>query len=89
MNLQEEKIISEEYSALVNKAYSTLINPLERGLYMLKLSGFSIEEDTKEMDKTFLIEIMERNEEIENEKDANKLRQFHIKNKESIASLTR
>lgn len=86
---EEEKVISEEYSALINKAYSTLINPLERGLYMLKLNGFSIEEDSKEMDKVFLMEIMERNEEIENEKDADKLRQLNIKNKETIDSLIR
>lgn len=86
---EEEKVISEEYSALVNKAYSTVINPLERGLYMLELNGFSIEEDSKEIDKLFLMEIMERNEEIENEKDVDKLRQLNIKNKESISSLMR
>lgn len=73
----------------MNKAYSTLINPLERGLYMLKLNGFSIEESKKEVDKIFLMEIMERNEEIENEKDTNRLKQLNLKNKECINLLIR
>ena len=82
-------IRDREYSALVNKAYSTLTNPLKRGMYLLQLNGLSIEEDAKEMDKEFLMEIMERNEEIEHEKDADVLRQLNLKNKECIDSLIR
>lgn len=43
----------------------TLLNPLLRGLYMLNLGGLSIEEDSITMDTTFLCEIMDWNEKVE------------------------
>lgn len=62
---QEEKILSESFSSLLNKAYSTLVNPLQRGLYMLKICGLNIEEGSITMDSSFLGEIMEWNEQVE------------------------
>jgi len=41
------------------------MNPLQRGLYMLSLGGLSVEEDSITMDTTFLYEIMEWNEKVE------------------------
>lgn len=58
-------MLSESFSSLLNKAYRTLINPLPRGLYMLNVHGFSIEEDSVTMDTQFLGEIMEWNEQVE------------------------
>ncbi|XP_017887298.1 iron-sulfur cluster co-chaperone protein HscB, mitochondrial-like, partial [Ceratina calcarata] len=52
-------------SSLVNKAYSTLSHPLKRGLYMLKLNDIIISEETDNLNAEFLMEIMEKNEEIE------------------------
>ncbi|XP_077298508.1 iron-sulfur cluster co-chaperone protein HscB-like protein, mitochondrial [Arctopsyche grandis] len=59
-----EQKISEEYSSLVNKAYSTLLHPLSRGTYILQLKGHELPEKT-DLESGFLHEIMERNEEVE------------------------
>ncbi|XP_017753067.1 PREDICTED: iron-sulfur cluster co-chaperone protein HscB, mitochondrial [Eufriesea mexicana] len=62
---EKEKQLSETLSTLVNEAYSTLLHPLKRGLYMLKLNDIMISEGTNNVDKEFLFEIMEKNEEVE------------------------
>ncbi|XP_004400155.1 PREDICTED: iron-sulfur cluster co-chaperone protein HscB, mitochondrial [Odobenus rosmarus divergens] len=62
---QTEKDFSEKHSTLVNDAYKTLLAPLSRGLYLLKLHGVEIPEGTDdEMDRQFLMEIMEMNEKL-------------------------
>ncbi|KAK2504557.1 hypothetical protein MC885_012145 [Smutsia gigantea] len=62
---QTEKDLSEKHSTLVNDAYKTLLAPLSRGLYLLKLHGVEIPEKTDyEMDSQFLMEIMEINEKL-------------------------
>lgn len=43
-----------------------MAHPLKRGMYMLQLKGISIPEGTTSLNPEFLIEIMERNEEVEN-----------------------
>ncbi|KAI5694777.1 hypothetical protein M8J75_005333 [Diaphorina citri] len=73
---QEEQAISETYSSYLNKAYSILQNPLERGLYLLSLQNISIEEDTKGTDQKLLMEILMLNEELDeasSEEDLEKL----------------
>ncbi|KAM4827444.1 iron-sulfur cluster co-chaperone protein HscB isoform 1-T1 [Thomomys bottae] len=62
---QTEKDFSEKHSTLVNDAYKTLLAPLSRGLYLLKLHGIEIPEGTDyQMDSQFLMEIMEINEKL-------------------------
>ncbi|XP_048198681.1 iron-sulfur cluster co-chaperone protein HscB isoform X2 [Perognathus longimembris pacificus] len=62
---QIEKDFSEKHSTLVNDAYKTLLAPLSRGLYLLKLHGIEIPEGTDcEIDSQFLMEIMEINEKL-------------------------
>ncbi|XP_005396220.1 PREDICTED: iron-sulfur cluster co-chaperone protein HscB, mitochondrial [Chinchilla lanigera] len=62
---QTEKDLAEKHSTLVNDAYKTLLAPLSRGLYLLKLCGTEISEGTDyEMDSQFLMEIMEINEKL-------------------------
>ncbi|XP_078051463.1 iron-sulfur cluster co-chaperone protein HscB-like protein, mitochondrial [Augochlora pura] len=63
---EKEKQLSENLSSLINNAYTILSSPLQRGLYMLKLNKIIISEGTDNMDPEFLMEIMERNEKIEN-----------------------
>ena len=61
---QTEQEHSQKQSTLVNKAYRTLQEPLDRGLYLLELHGETIEEDDKHIDNEFLLEVMERNEDV-------------------------
>uniref|UniRef100_A0A3Q3X9I8 J domain-containing protein n=1 Tax=Mola mola TaxID=94237 RepID=A0A3Q3X9I8_MOLML len=73
----EEQKYSEIQSALVNKAYKTLLKPLSRGLYMLELEGMRIDEGTdSEAGPEFLMELMEINEaldEAQMPEEANKI----------------
>lgn len=57
--------MSSEWSSLINKAYKTLQAPLERGEYLLGLQGVVLPEDNTISDAEFLMEMMERNEEVE------------------------
>ena len=63
---KEEQEISENWSALINEAYSTLINPMKRALYLLEYYGDPLlEKDQPKLDNEFLMEIMELNEEVD------------------------
>ncbi|CAL8249067.1 unnamed protein product [Merluccius merluccius] len=63
---KEEQEYSEHQSALLNRAYRTLLKPLSRGLYMLELEGMPIEEGTDSAaDPSFLMQLMELNEAVE------------------------
>ncbi|CAL8262120.1 unnamed protein product [Boreogadus saida] len=65
-NTKEEQQHSEDQSALLNKAYRTLLKPLSRGLYMLELEGMALEEGSDSgADPSFLMELMELNEAVE------------------------
>lgn len=87
--LQEEKRLSEEFSSLVNKAYFTLLNPLKRGLYMLEQHGVYVEEGTIQSSPAFLMEIMERNEDVDNAKSAEQLETLNLHNKATSEKLIR
>ncbi|XP_071955739.1 iron-sulfur cluster co-chaperone protein HscB-like [Antedon mediterranea] len=60
----KEQEFSAGQSSAVNKAYSTLLKPLNRGLYLLELLGHPIEEGDSMVDKVFLMDMMELNEEL-------------------------
>lgn len=61
---ETEQNLSAAVSSLVNKAYKTLSTPIKRAEYILELKGITIPEDNNAVDKEFLMEIMERNEEV-------------------------
>ena len=73
--------MSELHSSAVNKAYSILLKPIPRGLYLLELNGYSLEEGEIEMDPDFLMEIMETNEALCNADNLEKVRRIDKKNK--------
>ncbi|XP_071096612.1 iron-sulfur cluster co-chaperone protein HscB-like isoform X1 [Haliotis cracherodii] len=62
---EEERNHADQQSALVNKGYYMLLKPLSRGLYMLELCGYPIEESTGDVDPDFLMDIMEMNERLD------------------------
>lgn len=45
-------------------AYKTLLPPIKRGEYLLKLNGIEVPEGNTSLGNTFLVEMMERNEEV-------------------------
>nr|CAD7459974.1 unnamed protein product [Timema tahoe] len=86
---EEEKIISEDYSALVNAAYSTLLHPMKRGLYMLQLRGVSLEEGDIQTSPLLLMEVMERNEELVEARDEASVKRIAADNKQRLDQLAR
>ncbi|EDW68527.2 co-chaperone protein HscB homolog isoform X1 [Drosophila virilis] len=68
-----EQTNSADWSSLVNKAYKTLSVPLERGQYMLQLEGEQMPQDNSALNATFLMAMMERNEEVEEAADSDAL----------------
>lgn len=62
----QEKHLAVEYAALVNEAYQTLMDPLKRAIYLLKLHGIDVQSETDtHMPLDFLAEQMVLREEIE------------------------
>lgn len=59
-----EQELSADWSSMINSAYKTLLAPIKRGEYLLKLHGAEIPEDNNSVDRDFLLKMMERNEEV-------------------------
>ncbi|XP_075161873.1 iron-sulfur cluster co-chaperone protein HscB-like protein, mitochondrial [Haematobia irritans] len=72
-----EQINSADWSSLINKAYKTLLIPIDRGQYLLQLNGRQIPQDNSALDKEFLMEMMERNEEVDEANTKNELEEIH------------
>lgn len=86
---EKEKQLSENLSSLVNKAYSTLLHPLKRGLYILKLNNITIPEEIDSKNAEFLMEIMEENEKIESAlKDHEKIKKLVKENESMLNNLS-
>ncbi|XP_039248355.1 iron-sulfur cluster co-chaperone protein HscB-like isoform X2 [Styela clava] len=71
-----EKDLSAQISSLLNVAYKTLLDPLSRGVYMLKQRGITIDEETQLSNPEFLMEIMELNEQISSSENEENLRKI-------------
>lgn len=86
---EEEQKYSEIQSALVNKAYRTLLKPLSRGLYMLELRGVRIEEGTDAgAPPDFLMELMEINEALDQARTSAEADKIGRDTKAKLAELT-
>ncbi|UJR26956.1 hypothetical protein I4U23_008263 [Adineta vaga] len=59
-----EKQYSQEQSTQLNEAYRTLLSPLARAHYLLKLENITLEESPVQLEPDFLMRIMEINEEL-------------------------
>ncbi|KAJ6634528.1 Iron-sulfur cluster co-chaperone protein HscB [Pseudolycoriella hygida] len=76
---ETEQNLSAAISSLVNKAYKALSTPIKRAEYILKLKGITIPEENNVVDKEFLFEIMERNEEVEDANSAADLKNLLLR----------
>uniref|UniRef100_A0A6Q2XDU2 Iron-sulfur cluster co-chaperone protein HscB n=1 Tax=Esox lucius TaxID=8010 RepID=A0A6Q2XDU2_ESOLU len=93
----KEQEFSEYQSALVNKAYRTLLKPLSRGLYMgllllfqLELKGMHIQEGTDAgADPTFLMELMEINEALDGARSREEVDKIGAATREKLNDLTK
>ncbi|XP_032823457.1 iron-sulfur cluster co-chaperone protein HscB isoform X2 [Petromyzon marinus] len=85
---QRELDLSQQQSALVNKAYNTLLKPLPRGVYLLERHGLSLEDTTEDMDPEFLMEIMEINEDLEDADSLQEIEDISRCNLEKLQELT-
>lgn len=72
----EEQEKSAEWSALLNKAYATLSHPVKRGEYLLQLEGLKIPETNESIHPEFLVEIMEKNEQVQNLKKKDEIEAY-------------
>lgn len=61
---KRERDYSLSYSSLLNEAYRTLLDPVDRGFYMLSLEHQGNDESELIVDAEFLAEIMEQNERL-------------------------
>ncbi|XP_055855021.1 iron-sulfur cluster co-chaperone protein HscB [Episyrphus balteatus] len=83
---EREQANSAEWSALINKAYKTLSHPLVRGQYLLKLHGVEMPHDNSALNKEFLLEMMEKNEEVDEAVSIEDLNSINEKIQEEIDS---
>src|ERR1700733_3834930 len=61
-----ERAEAEEATAILNDAYRTLRDPIQRAMYLLKLEGFDIgEQSTKDVPPELLEEVFEFNMALE------------------------
>lgn len=61
---ESEQVLSAEWSSFVNSAYKTLSSSIKRAEYLLEMHNITISEENSDVDKEFLLEMMDRNEEV-------------------------
>lgn len=61
----KEQQLSADWSSLANNAYKTLLAPIKRGEYILRQHGLEVPEGNTAVGSAFLMEMMERNEEVD------------------------
>ncbi|KAG0597247.1 hypothetical protein M758_UG323700 [Ceratodon purpureus] len=81
---EREQVYAADQSAQVITAYYTLLDPLSRAQYMLRLVGVNIDEEGTIHDSALLMEIMELREEVEEATDADKLVKIKEQNKKKM-----
>uniref|UniRef100_A0A914W0M1 J domain-containing protein n=1 Tax=Plectus sambesii TaxID=2011161 RepID=A0A914W0M1_9BILA len=80
-----EKLFSDQQSSLVNLAYRTLLQPLDRANYLLRMVGQETGEETSTLDPKFLMEMLELNEAVEEMDDVDELQKMGENAKKELA----
>ncbi|KAJ4980093.1 hypothetical protein NE237_010873 [Protea cynaroides] len=83
---EKEKEYAADQSSRVIDAYRTLSKPLSRAIYLLRLEGVHVDEETTISDLEFLAEIMEIREAVEEADDAQSLNKIHCQMQEKLES---
>lgn len=82
---QDEQQLGAQQSAIVNKAYETLDQPLSRALYLLQRAGVeSVEEGMSVEDPSLLMEVMELQETLQDAEDQATVDQVGAANQEHL-----
>ncbi|XP_014253252.1 iron-sulfur cluster co-chaperone protein HscB, mitochondrial [Cimex lectularius] len=85
---EKELFMAENLSSLINKAYFTLADPYERGMYILHLKNVDTSESDIELNRDFLMEVMERNEELEKLIGSQRLDEFDEEINKNITEIS-
>ncbi|KAJ2158597.1 molecular chaperone [Coemansia sp. RSA 552] len=80
-----ERKLAEAQSAWINHAYSTLLDPLQRAHYLLRLGGREIGEEDQVTDPELLMEVMESRTDIEDAKTEEQVGELGRRNNEKMA----
>lgn len=80
---------SETNSRLINQAYRTLQNPLQRGLHVLELKNSPLHENQLDVSSDVLMEVYETNEELADIQDPTRLAKIKADNDKKTADLVR
>jgi len=84
---KDEQSISADWSSLINKAYTTLQDPIKRGEYLLQEQNIKIPEKNESVDPEFLMEVMEKNEEVAELKNRSEIEKYLEELRKEIENL--
>ncbi|GJE86120.1 co-chaperone Hsc20 [Phanerochaete sordida] len=80
----EVQDVAVQLSSIVNKAYTTLLNPYTRAEYIMQLEDIHIGESDSLDDPELIMEIMEAREELETAEDREDVERIREENQEKI-----
>ncbi|KAF8576555.1 Co-chaperone Hsc20 [Ramaria rubella] len=86
---ERKLMLAAAQSSQLNKAYQTLLSPLERAHYILSLHGVEENELEKLEDEELITEVMEARQEIEEASSSEEISRIKQINKERIESTIR
>ncbi|KZT30574.1 Co-chaperone Hsc20 [Neolentinus lepideus HHB14362 ss-1] len=85
---KEKKDLADHMSSLVNEAYKTLLDPLRRIQYILKLEGYETSESDQLDDPELIMEVMEEREQLEEASEQEQVEEIKSRNQGKINNTT-
>ncbi|EPQ60644.1 Co-chaperone Hsc20 [Gloeophyllum trabeum ATCC 11539] len=84
---REKKDLADHMSSLINEAYKTLLDPLRRTQYLLKLKGHETSESDQLDDPELIMEVMEEREQLEEATEQDQVDEIKARNLDKIKEL--
>ncbi|KAF8527939.1 Co-chaperone Hsc20, partial [Hysterangium stoloniferum] len=81
---EKELALAAAQSSQLNKAYQTLLSPLDRAQYILSLQGIEESESEKLEDQDLIMQVMEARQDVEDADNVEKLQQLKKVNQDRI-----